>query len=113
MLTYFPPQTDMKPRNLPKKSGPLLQPCRLNICLRKMPRLLLTKRCTLIWSIKPTLVGHSGCDAQLSHTPAALSLQFQVTKTARKLCCDPETLQLQSPIVSESLCWIKKSPALC
>src|SRR6476469_7250860 len=78
-----------------------------------MPRLLLTKRCTLIWSIKPTLVGHSVCDAQLSHTPAALSLQCQVTKTAKKLCCDPETLQSPLPIASESLCWIKKSPALC
>jgi hypothetical protein len=73
----------------------------------------LTKRCTAIWSIKPTLVEHSACVVQRSHTPAALSLRSLVTRTAKKLCCVPETFKSPSPIASESLCWIMRSPALC
>ena len=33
--------------------------------------------------------------------------------TAKKLCCVPETFKSPSPIASESLSWIMKSPALC
>ena len=41
------------------------------------------------------------------------SLQFQVMKMAKILCCAPESFEPPSLTASEFLSWIKKSPVLC